>query len=64
MKYYDSYTLPSDEELDRQSLERIACETCLYSKQCYGFCIAPVGRREARVEGLKRMLKCNTKVDT
>ncbi|MCM1175475.1 MAG: hypothetical protein NC341_10545 [Blautia sp.] len=59
IKKIDSYVLPSDEELDRQSLERIACETCLYSEQCCGFCIAPVGWREARIEVLQKIMKCN-----
>lgn len=57
IKKVDSYNFPSDEELDRQSLERIVCETCLYSEQCYGFCIAPVGWKEARIEAMLRMVK-------
>lgn len=51
------YVLPFDDNLHRQTLERIICETCLYSEKGYGFCIAPVGWREARTEAMMRMMK-------
>lgn len=57
IKKIDSYDLLSDEELNRQSLERIVCETCLYSEHCYGFCIAPAGWKEARIEAMLELMK-------
>ena len=57
IKKIDSYVLPSNDDLKRQSLERIVCETCLYNEHCYGFCIAPVGWKEARIEAMLGMMK-------
>lgn len=43
----DEYELPTDEALDRQSAERLACEVCLYSEHCDGLvCIAADGYLE------------------
>lgn len=46
IKKIDPYSLPSNEELKIQSLERIVCETCMYNEHCYGFCIMPDSRKE------------------
>lgn len=43
----EEYELPTDEALDRQSAERLACEVCLYSEHCDGLvCIAADGYLE------------------
>ena len=43
----NAYELPSDEELLRQSVEKIVCEICIYNDQCYtGLCIANEKWRE------------------
>lgn len=47
IKYIPDYELPKDEDLNLQSIERMVCETCLYSKHCYGEpCIAAPGYKE------------------
>lgn len=53
IKVIDSYELPSDDDLVKQELREIVCETCLYSGQCYrNFCIAAPGWRENRIQEL------------
>lgn len=47
IKYIPDYELPKDEDLNLQSIERMVCETCLYSEHCYGEpCIAAPGYKE------------------
>lgn len=44
--------MPTDEELLRQYVERLVCETCMYAEQCYGEpCLAPI-QRDAQVDYL------------
>ena len=54
----DSYELPSDDDLLKQELEEIVCETCMFAEHCYGgFCIAAPGWREERIQQLFEMVK-------
>lgn len=47
IQYIPNYELPKDEDLNLQSIERMVCETCLYSEHCYGGpCIAAPGYKE------------------
>lgn len=40
-KKVDSYKLPSDDDLLRQSVNQIICEVCMFRDHCYGgMCIA------------------------
>lgn len=34
------YELPTEDDMLRQAIDRIICETCLFADHCYGFCIA------------------------
>lgn len=41
IKKVDSYILPSDDDLLRQSVNQIICETCMFHDHCYGgMCMA------------------------
>ena len=41
IKKVDSYKLPSDDDLLRQSVDQIICEACMFRDHCYGgMCIA------------------------
>lgn len=41
IKKVDSYKLPSDDDLLRQSVNQIICETCMFRDHCYGgMCMA------------------------
>ena len=40
LKKIESYELPSDDDLLRQSIDAIICESCYLNEQCSGFCIA------------------------
>lgn len=45
----DFYTLPSDEELLAQEIDRIICENCYLSEQCNRtFCLLPKGTKKNR----------------
>ncbi len=57
----ESYELPTDDYLMRQSIEQIICETCLFTDKCYGMCLLPKGEREARVDGMLKLLKQSQK---
>lgn len=56
IKKIDQYSLPSKEDLQIQSLERIVCENCMYSEYCYGSCIAPEGWRESAVQSFLQIV--------
>lgn len=56
IKKIEPYRLPSKEDLQIQSLERIVCETCIYSEYCYGFCIAPEGWRDSMIQSFMYMI--------
>ena len=58
----EAYKLPSDEELMRQEIEMIVCETCYLYEQCGGgYCLLPKGAKRAKVEAMLRMVKSNRK---
>lgn len=57
IKPIEAYELPSDDDLMRQELERIVCETCLMGEQCYGKCLLPRGKRKEKVESMLKLLK-------
>lgn len=46
----DPYQLPSDDELLRQEVKLMICETCFLSEQCAGFCLLPKGAKKAMVD--------------
>lgn len=50
IQYISDYELPTNEDLNLQSIERIICEACMYSEHCYGeFCIATPGYKESMI---------------
>ncbi len=53
----DPYELPSDDDLMRQSVEEIVCETCLFTDKCYGICLLPKGEKKKRVDDMLLFLK-------
>lgn len=57
VKQIEAYELPSDEDLMRQELEMMVCETCFLNEQCYGMCLLPRGEYKAKVESLLKVLK-------
>ncbi len=57
VKQIEAYELPSDEDLMRQELEMMVCETCFLNEQCYGMCLLPRGEHKAKVESLLKVLK-------
>ena len=51
VKEIDKYELPSDEELMRQSIDAIICETCYFNEHCFGgMCL----RDKKKIQNLKR----------
>ena len=59
----DSYELPTDDELLKQELGDLVCETCMYSEQCYRDpCIAATGWRKERIQQLFGMAKADRKL--
>lgn len=57
VRHIEAYELPSDDNLMRQELEMMVCETCLMNEQCYEMCLLPRGERKAKVESLLKFLK-------
>ncbi len=58
-----SYELPSDDDLLKQELGDLVCETCMYSEQCYRDpCIAAPGWRKERIQQLFEMAKLDRKL--
>ncbi len=58
IKAIKSYELPSDEELIKQELDMIVCETCMLSESCSRyFCLLPKGERKSRVDNLYNAVK-------
>ena len=55
----DPYQLPSDDELLRQEVELMVCETCFLSEQCTGFCLLPKGAKKAKIDLLFHAVKSN-----
>ena len=59
----DYYELPSDDDLLKQELGDLVCETCMYSEQCYRDpCIAAPGWREERIQQLFEMAELDRKL--
>ena len=53
IKKVDSYKLPSDDDLLRQSVDQIICEACMFRDHCYGgMCIA----NEAWLDGMRKSM--------
>ena len=57
----EPYQLPTDDELLRQEVESMVCETCFLSEQCVGFCLLPEGAQKAKVDSMFQALKSNQK---
>lgn len=57
VKQIEAYELPSDEDLMRQELEMMVCETCFLNEQCYGMCLLPRGEHKAKDVSLLKVLK-------
>ena len=57
----EPYTLPADDELLMQEIDKLVCETCMYYEHCYlDFCIAAPGYRENRRQELFQMAKAES----
>ena len=49
----EAYDLPTDEELLRQEIGELVCETCMYTEHCYrDHCIAAPGWRKDKIQQL------------
>ena len=60
IKRIPGYELPSDDELIRQELEMLVCETCFLHDQCFGdVCLLPKGKRKAQVDAMHTALKAS-----
>ncbi len=57
----DSYELPTDEELIRQEIDSIICETCFLNEQCFGNCLLPKGKRKKMVDEMYRVLQSSNR---
>lgn len=55
----EPYKLPSDDELLRQEVELMVCETCFLSEHCTGFCLLPKGAKKAKVDFMFHAVKSN-----
>lgn len=55
----DSYELPTDEELIRQEIDSIICETCFLNEQCFGNCLLPKGKKKKMVDEMYRVLQAS-----
>lgn len=53
----EPYELPSDEDLLRQTLDLVACDTCFLSGTCSGTCFLPKGQRKAKVNDMFKFLQ-------
>lgn len=59
IKKIESYELPSDDDLLKQELEQMVCETCFLHDNCYGICLLPKGQREAKIAAMLELIKAN-----
>ena len=59
IKKIEPYRLPTDDELLRQEVESIVCETCFLSEQCTFFCLLPEGSKKAKVNSIFHSIKSN-----
>ena len=53
----DAYEIPSDEELIRQEIEKIVCETCFLREQCYGMCLLSRGAKKVMIDDLFKSVR-------
>ena len=60
IKKIDAYNLPSDDDLIRQEVKQIICETCFLSEQCNkSFCMHNPKERKKLEKQLFNAIKCN-----
>lgn len=57
IKKIEPYELPSDDDLLKQNLETMVCETCFLSEQCTGICLIPKGSKKAKVDSWFKKVK-------
>ena len=57
IKIIEPYELPSDDDLMRQELRFIVCETCYLRDQCFGSCLLPNGVFKKKVDDAFRFIK-------
>lgn len=58
IKKIAAYELPSDDDLIRQEVDQIICETCFYSEQCdKAFCVLGLKRRRELQQQMFTMIK-------
>lgn len=55
----EPYQLPTDDELLRQEVELMVCETCFFSEQCVVFCLLPEDAKKAKVDSMFHAVKSN-----
>lgn len=58
-KRIEAYELPSDEELIKQELSMMICETCALSDSCPGpgLCLLPKGAKKKQVDSMYQVMK-------
>ena len=63
IKKIESYELPSDEDLIKQELSMMICETCMLSDSCPGpgLCLLPRGAKKKQVDAMYKFLKQSEK---
>ncbi len=63
IKRIESYELPSDEDLIKQELSMMICETCMLSDSCPGpgLCLLPKGAKKKQVDSMYKVLKQSEK---
>ena len=58
IKRIDPYELPSDDDLIRQEIGQLVCDTCYLQEQCNRtICYLPKHEKKRKVDGLFRLLK-------
>lgn len=59
IKKIEPYELPSDEDLIKQELSMMICETCMLSDSCPGpgLCLLPKGAKKKQVDSMYKFLK-------
>lgn len=55
----EPYQLPTDNELLRQEVESMVCETCFLSEQCIGFCLLSKEAKKSKVDAIFHAVKSN-----
>ncbi len=59
IKIIQAYELPSDEDLVKQELSMIICETCMLSDSCHGtgLCLLPKGAKKKQCDSMYKFIK-------